>query len=80
VICLSTKHYNTKFSYSLIRILKVKINLLGILSVDEQTDRLVKEILQSNGYALQYVINPIKDHIDIALLQKPKANKYVKII
>jgi hypothetical protein len=70
-------HFNED---ALIRILKVKIDLLGILSVDKQTDRLVREILQSNGYALQYVINPTKENIDIALLQEPKAIKYVKTL
>jgi len=64
---------------ALIRILKLKPDLLHLLSQDKQTDRLVTEILQSNGYALQYVINPSKAHIEIALLQQPKAIKYVKV-
>jgi hypothetical protein len=65
---------------ALIRILKVKSDLLRILSVDKQTDALIKEVLRSNGYALQYVINPTKIQIEIALLQQPKAIKYVKTI
>lgn len=63
---------------ALIRILKVKIDLLRLLSTNQQTDRLVREVLQYNGYALQYVINPTKEHIEIALLQQPNAIKYVK--
>lgn len=71
------KHFNED---ALIRILKVKIDLLRVLSEDKQTNRLVREILQLDGYGLQYVINPTKEHIEIALLQQPKAIKYVKII
>lgn len=63
---------------ALIRIIKVKCSLLRILPEDKQTDRLIREILQFNGYALQHVINPTKEHIDIALLNEPKAIKYVK--
>jgi len=63
---------------ALIRITKIKPSLLKVLSENKQTDRLIKEILQFNGYALQDVINPTKEHIDIALLQEPKAIKYVK--
>jgi hypothetical protein len=62
----------------LIRILKVKPDLLRILSTDQQTDRLIREVLQSDGYALQHIINPNKEHIKIALLQQPKAIKFVK--
>jgi len=63
---------------ALIRILKVKSDLLSLLSERQQTDKLVSEVLQINGYALQYVINPTKTQIEIALLQQPKAIKYVK--
>lgn len=62
---------------ALIRILKIRPSLLQILPEDKQTDQLIKEILQSNGYALQHVINPTKEHIKIALLHEPKAIKYV---
>jgi acyl carrier protein len=65
---------------ALIRILKVRSNLLSILPLDKQTDKLIKEVLQSDGYALQYVINPSKEHIEIALDQQPKAIKYVKTL
>ena len=60
---------------TLIRILKVKADLLRILSTDQQTDKLVSEALQTNGYALQYITNPTKKQIEIALLQQPKAIK-----
>jgi len=63
---------------ALIRILKIKSDLLCILSINKQTDRLIKEVLQSDGYALQHIINPTKEHIEIALFQQPKAIKYVK--
>lgn len=63
---------------ALIRILKVKFDLLRILSQDQQTDKLVSEVLESDGYALQHIVNPTKKHIEIALLQQPKAIKYVK--
>lgn len=63
---------------ALIRILKVKPDLLRILSTDQQTDKLVSQVLQSDGYALQHIVNPTKEQIEIALLQQPKAIKYVK--
>lgn len=63
---------------ALIRILKVKCDLLRILPAHKQTDRLIREVLKTNGYALQHIINPTKEHIEIALLQQPNAIKYVK--
>lgn len=65
---------------ALIRIIKAKASILKILPVSKQTDKLIKEILQYNGYALEHVIDPTKEQINLALLQEPKAIKYVKTL
>lgn len=73
--------FNFIISYNedaLIRIIKVDTCLLRTLPQIKQTDKLIKEILNHDGYALQYVISPTQEDIDIALLNQPNAIKYVK--
>lgn len=62
----------------LIRILKADSSLLRVLSEKEQTDKLVIETLESDGYGLQYVLEPTQEQIDIAVKNQPKAIKYIK--
>ncbi len=68
----------TKYSEAdLLRILAVRPNLVRYLTLNQQTDNLIKTVLKLDGYVYQYIHNKTPEYAEIALANQPKAVKYM---
>lgn len=61
---------------ALLRILKVRPSLIMYLDAKQQTDTLVRQVLEWDGYCYQYIQNKSLEYLKIALESQPKAIKY----